>query len=225
MQITPLTLNDHHAWAALLAAAFDRQPSEIAQLLTFWQATAPLIAYGAWDGSRLAAQYSCLLRQVHVPGGAEAITVGVSMNMAVHPDYRGRGLVKQVAEPVYKAVQAQGGTAGVGFSNAAGVKVDRHSKGYGYRVVGRLDARVSWLLRPLCHRPLTLTTAWPKCLPDICHHSQSNHHFINSAHWLAQRFAKHPLRQYHFGVGECGLVVYRPFPGYGGKGVSLLAAW
>ncbi|MEZ4642293.1 MAG: hypothetical protein R3E31_06070 [Chloroflexota bacterium] len=43
--------------------------------------------------------------------------------MAVRPDYRGRGLlIKQVSQPVYAALAALGGVAGVGFSNAAGVR-------------------------------------------------------------------------------------------------------
>ena len=221
MRITPLTNDDYCAWAELLAVAFDRSPPEMVQLLTFLQAAAPLIAYGAWDGERLAAQYSCLLRQVHVPDKSVPITVGVSLNMAVHPDYRGRGLVKQVAEPVYTAVHAQGGTAGVGFSNSAGVKVDKHSKGYGYQVVGRLDSMVGVLKRPLLQQSLTLTSQWPASLPDIS--PAANHHFINSSTWLAQRFAGHPFRHYQFGVGEAGAVVYRPFRWQGLKGVSLLA--
>lgn len=225
MKITPLTLDDHCAWANLLAVTFDRQPSEMVQLLSFLRASAPLIAYGVWDGARLAAQYSCLLRQVHVPNQPNSITVGVSMNMAVHPDYRGRGLIKQVAEPVYTAVQAQGGIAGVGFSNAAGVKVDKHSKGYGYRVVGRLDSTVALLLRPFSHQSLTLTTHWPTALSSISPLQQPTHQFVNKPAWLAQRFARHPFRQYYFGIGREGLVVYRPFGWHGFKGVSLLAAY
>ncbi|MCB8944792.1 MAG: GNAT family N-acetyltransferase [Ardenticatenaceae bacterium] len=224
MRITHLTSDDYEAWAELLAAAFARQPSEMVQLLTFLQSAAPLIAYGAWDGAQLAAQYSCLLRHVHVPGQPLPITVGVSLNMAVHPDYRGRGLVKQVAQPVYTAVHNQGGTAGVGFSNAAGVQVDRHSKGYGYQVVGRLDSVVGVWQRPLSAPPLTLTTCWPDSLPCFSSACPIKHHFISSSAWLAHRFAQHPFRQYHFGVGEAGVVVYRPFHWHGWRGVSLLAA-
>ena len=224
MRISPLTWDDHCAWADLLAVAFDRHPQEMVQLLTFLQATAPLIAYGAWDGERLTAQYSCLLRQVHVPDQSEPITVGMSMNMAVHPDYRGRGLVKQVAEPVYTAVRAQGGLAGVGFSNAAGVQVDRHSKGYGYQVVGKLDSVVGVWKRPSpnCH-PLTLTNQWPITLPTIPR--PANYCFVNTPEWLAQRFGQHPFRRYQFGTSEDGMVVYRPFIWHGIQGVSLLTAY
>ena len=225
MRITPLTFADHCAWADLLAAAFGRQPSDMVQLLTFLQAAAPLIAYGAWDGVQLTAQYSCLLRQVFVPGQLDPITVGVSVNMAVHPDYRGRGLVKQVAEPVYTAVRAQGGIAGVGFSNAAGVKVDKHSKGYGYRVVGRLASTVGWLKRPLSPQTLTLTTEWPTTFAAAASSQPTQCHFFSTSAWLEQRFARHPFRQYQFGVGEGGLVVYRPFQRFGFQGVSLLAAY
>lgn len=221
MHITPLTATDHCAWAELLAAAFARQPDEMVQLLTFLQASAPLIAYGAWQGTQLVAQYSCLLRQMHIPEQPQPFTVGVSMNMAVHPYYRGLGLVKQVAAPVYTAVYAQGATAGVGFSNAAGVKVDKHSKGYGYRVIGQLESVVGWLKRPSTSPALTLTTCWPESFPTVP--PQAHYHFLNHPHWLRQRFACHPFRQYQFGVGKPGLVVYRPFRYHGFKGVSLLA--
>jgi GNAT superfamily N-acetyltransferase len=224
LRIAPLTSDDQHAWADLLAIAFARQPAEMIQLLAFLQAAAPLIAYGAWDGSRLAAQYSCLLRQVHVPDQSAPVKVGVSLNMAVHPQYRGRGLIKQVAGPVYTAVQAHGGVAGVGFSNAAGVKVDKHSKGYGYRVVGQLNSMVALLLRPSSQKPLSLTTTWPtnSCWPSFAH--QPRHHFITTPEWLAQRYAHHPFRHYHFAASEGQLVVYRPFRWHGLPGASLLAA-
>ena len=224
MRISPLTIEDHWAWAELLATAFGRQPTDMVQLLTFLQALAPLIAYGAWDGAQLAAQYSCVLRRVHVPGQLEPMMVGVSINMAVHPNYRGQGLVKQVAQPVYTAVHAQGGIAGVGFSNAAGVKVDRRSKGYGYQVVGQLNSTVGWLKRPLSYQPLPLTKTWPETFAAPSLPPPARYSFVNPSAWLEQRFAHHPFRRYQFGVGADGLVVYRPFRWRGFKGVSLLTA-
>lgn len=223
LRISPLTLDDGEAWAGLLAAAFVRQPAEMIQLLAYLQAAAPLIAYGAWDGVRLAAQYSCLLRQVHVPHQSGTIKVGVSINMAVHPHYRGRGLVKQVAGPVYTTVQAHDGVAGVGFSNAAGVKVDKYSQGYGYRVIGQLDSTVALLLRPSPLPPLSLTTTWPTTSLSGSSFNDSCFHFVTTPEWLRQRYAHHPFRRYHFAGSEGQLVVYRPFRWLGLSGASLLA--
>src|SRR5690606_20213096 len=101
MDVIPLTPGHCHPWADLLAVSFARTPAEMAQLLAWLQAGPGLIAYGAWDGERLAAQYSCRLTALHLPGHDASAAVGLSINMAVHPQYRGRGLIKQVAAPVY----------------------------------------------------------------------------------------------------------------------------
>src|SRR5690349_13675851 len=138
MNIMPLSPEHHPACADLLAASFGRTSAEMSQLLRYLYAGYSVIAWGAWDGDRLVAQYSCLLTSLNVPGMDVPMLVGMSVNMAVHPDYQGRGLIKQIAQPVYQAVGEQGGMAGVGFSNAAGVKVDRRSKGYGYQVIGQM---------------------------------------------------------------------------------------
>lgn len=144
--------------------------------------------------------------------------------MAVHPDYRGRGLVKQVAAPVYEAVQAAGGVAGVGFSNAAGVKVDQRSKGYGYRVVGKLQPMLVCLLRRPQFEPLPLTAVFPP-LPSLDTNLTTAVHFHNTPHWLEKRFAHHPFRRYQFAAGDGQLVVYRPFRWQGLGGISLLAVY
>ena len=222
MDIRPLTAADDEAVARLLAISFGRQTADMQQLLTFLQASAPLIAFGAWDRARLAAQYSCLLRPLHIPHYPQPAHVGVSLNMAVHPDYRGRGLVKQVAAPVYEAVQAQGGIAGTGFSNAAGVKVDKRSKGYGYHVVGKMQSTVACLDRLPPFDPLSLTADFPTLFSLAAPPHATAIHFTNSTDWLCQRYAHHPFRQYCFGVGERALVVYRPFRWLGLCGASLL---
>lgn len=221
MKITPLTLDHLTPWSQLLAACFNRRAEDMAQLLRFLQPESRLIAWGAWDGTVLAAQYSCWLTAVHHPGCLEALPVGMSINMAVHPAYRGRGLVKQMADPVYAALLERGAVAGVGFSNAQGVQVDRHSKGYGYEVVGQLRPSLFYLRRGLESEPLSLASHWPKqsFYPFSLPESYGFHHTPET---LQHRFAQHPFRQYRFGVWEqackiAGIVVYRqarwgPFP-------------
>ena len=219
MEIRPFSTADISAWAALLAVSFDRQSAEMHNLLHYLQALDPLIAYGAWDGTRLAAQYSCLLRQLHLPNQTQPVQVGLSLNMAVHPDYRGRGLIKQVAAPVYAAVREAGGIAGVGFSNAEGVKVDKRSKGYGYRVVGKMQPMLTCLLRQPRFEPLILSDTFPETMPTVTNRS-TGICFNDTSRWLRQRFDRHPFRQYQYAFGEDGVVVFRPNP----HTVSLLAA-
>ncbi|MFN8374288.1 MAG: GNAT family N-acetyltransferase [Anaerolineae bacterium] len=225
MDIRPLTHADLAQWSELLAAAFQRPQAEMCALLGWMLTGYRLTAYGAWDSDRLAAQYSCIYTSLYVPGGFQHTLAGMSVNMATHPDYRGRGLIKQVSQPVYETLAAEGVAAGVGFSNAEGVQVDRHSKGYGYRVVGRLVPYAA-LVPPRRQRTHTLQLS-----DTFCDHTQGfswNREricFSASACTVIQRFAHHPFRQYRFGIWEdsgqlCGVVVDRRVRG----GVSLIAA-
>ncbi len=221
MNITPLTTDHLIPWSHLLATCFDRKAEDMAELLRFLQPESRLVAWGAWDGDVLAAQYSCWLTAVYHPGCDHSLLVGMSVNMAVHPAYRGRGLIKQVSEPVYAALVARGAVAGVGFSNAQGVQVDRHSKGYGYEVVGKLRPSLFYLGRRAAIEPLTLTSQWP-VRPFAPFALPQRHCFQHTPDSLQRRFGQHPFRQYHFGVWEqqeciAGVVVYRysrlgPFP-------------
>ncbi|MEO8611579.1 MAG: GNAT family N-acetyltransferase [Chloroflexota bacterium] len=230
MDFAPLTPADCNAWADLLAVSFDRTPAEMQGLLGWLLQGWPLLAWGAWDGDRLAAQYSCRLMDICVPGCDEPIKVGMSISMAVHPDYCGQGLIKQVARPVYEAIAEQGGIAGVGFSNAEGVKVDLKSKSYGYHVVGKLTSTLVWLSQRRGTPPLNLTDEWPETLHDVAANVDSFIRFTPKATQIHHRFAQHPFRRYAFGVwneDDCtrGVVIYRPIQ-YGRiRGAALLAAY
>lgn len=229
MKFAPLTLVDVFPWATLLGAAFNRPTEQMVQLLHFLQPETNLVAWGAWDGPILAAQYSCLLRPLFLPPSRQTVPMGLSINMAVHPDYRGRGLVKQVASPVYESLAAHGVVAGAGFSNAAGVKVDKRSAGYGYSVVGRLRPYLLWL-RPQKQQPdFYLTTQWPD-LPFLPVEWGTAVQFAWTPESLQHRFARHPFRSYRFGVWQqgsnvAGVVVYQPIRLAGLPAVALLAAY
>ncbi len=234
-EIRPLTLVDLPAWAALLAAAFDRTPDDMQRLLRWMHDGWGLVACGAWDGATLAAQYSCLLHHVALPAGTPAapvtvMPVGMSVNMATHPAYRGRGLIKQVSAPVYAALAAQGAAAGVGFSNAVGIQVDRKSKGYGYREVGKLVTTFGWLRPPRGTVPLVLTHQFPEAAFVPLGSRLDRLQFTWTADLLRQRFARHPFRQYEFGVWResaqiIGVVVYRRVRFAGLAAASVLGAY
>jgi hypothetical protein len=187
-----------------------------------------MIAYGVWDNNILAAQYSCLQMQLTVPGYSNSLSVGMSVNMATHPQYRGQGLIKQVAAPVYEMLRASGVVAGVGFSNAAGVKVDRHSKGYGYQVVGQLFPSIA-VVSPFRHTAPDFYTThhFPLALAQT---SCPKIHFHTMPSAIAHRFGQHPFRQYRFGVWQSedtihGVVVYQNTRLYRIPAVSLLAVY
>ncbi len=237
----PLTPADRPAWADLLAVAFDRQPAAMCHLLDWLHAGYPLTAWGAWDddapgGTRLAAQYACLEIKLQLPGEAVPVAAGMSLNMCVHPDYRGQGLIKHVSRPVYATLQDQGSIAGTGFSNAEGVQVDRNSKGYGYLVVGQMQTFVAYLPR--------LSSAARACLPGelrLTDHllsdltlsllpSSTGISLPLTAAGIVHRYAAHPFRGYQYALWQVdgnlrGIVVYRRTRLRGITGVSLLGVY
>ena len=130
MDYRSLTLDDRAEWSRLLAVCFDRTPDQMGQLLEWFHSGFELVTWGAWDGDRLVAQYNCRLLRLHVPRIAEPALAGMGLNMAVDPEYRGRGLLETVAGPVHEQITARGCIAGVGFSSEGGLEVTRRSSSY-----------------------------------------------------------------------------------------------
>lgn len=226
MKIKALTLNELQHWAALLSASFERTPAEMESFLCWMSQTNRLIAYGAWDSHRLAAQYACLLIDLKLR--ESTITVGMSLNMCVHPDYRGQGLIKQVSKPVYEEIGERGGVAGVGFSNADGVKVDRNSKGYGYQVVGQLGSTIGWLKPHKIGINIMLSDQFPDL--TVLDYISTGIHFNVTPASLHHRYAQHPFRRYQYAVwaeGHTiqGLVIYREAKLRGMRAATLLGAY
>lgn len=229
MHITPLTANHIEPWAELLSAAFAQPLAHTLALWDWLHAGREVFTWGAWDGPRLIAQYSSLLTPLLIPDHSVPVPVGVCANMAVHPHYRGRGIIKQLAQPVYKTLQEHNGVAGVGFSNAAGVKVDQHSRGYGYRVVGQMTHTLVWL-KSTQAEPVELSSNWPTEPWCYAPAPDAHIHFGNTPASVRQRFAAHPFRHYRFGIWKqagkiYGVVIDRPVKRAGLSGASLLAAY
>lgn len=225
VNLTPLTLDHCSAWAELLALSFKRTPDEAGQILMWLHDRYRITGWGAWDDDRLVAQYACLRRDVLIDG--ECVEAGLSLNMSVHPNYRGRGLIKQVAQPVYETLKNEGARFGIGFSNAEGVKVDRHSKSYGYQVVGKLVSTVVYLAPCRRAAPLELSDTLPQTGWDFGGNDGMTR-FEASSQTVYHRYASHPFRNYRYGLWQeddrlQGVVVYRPLRDK--RGVALLAAY
>ncbi|MDZ4767183.1 MAG: hypothetical protein SGI73_21790 [Chloroflexota bacterium] len=67
MRLAELHLDHQDEWAALLAAAFERDEADMRRLLYWLHEGGAVIAWGAWIEGRLVAQYSCLIRALYVP--------------------------------------------------------------------------------------------------------------------------------------------------------------
>lgn len=229
VDITPLSLEHIHPWADLLAVSFRRSMPDMLALLDWLHSGWRVIACGAWDKSRLAAQYTCLLTDLYVPDLNQTVKVGISWNMAVHPGYRGRGLIKQVSKPVYEMVQAAGGVAGMGFSNAEGVQVDRKSKGYGYQVAGQMTPAFAWM-RGSSDPAFELHDTWTDISSLTIPCSARQIHLVVTLELLYRRYACHPFRQYRYGIWRedgqvIGIVIYRRAQVAGIPAATLLAAY
>jgi hypothetical protein len=225
-----LTLDDRVAWARLLAVSFDRTDEQMEQLLDWFCRGFDLVTWGAWDGERLIAQYNCRLLLLDVPGLAEPALAGMGLNMAVHPAYRGRGLLETVAGPVHEMITARGCVAGVGFSSTGGLAVTRRSSSYAYQVLGPMTSSVVVLSRRRYPEPLTLTDTWPEGHLTLPAWDGRFIRYSVTKTSLRHRFAEHPFRRYRFGVwrdgGDLrGLVIYRPVRLRGIQAAALLGAY
>lgn len=224
MNLRRLTLADITQWGQLIATCFNQSPSDMERLIYWLACLGHIEAYGLWDNNNLIAQYACLLRTVYIDN--KPIPVGMSINMAVHPAYRGRGLVKQVSQPIYTSLQDKQVMLGMGFSNAQGVKVDKHSQGYGYQVVGQMQPLIS-ILKSFNRRPLILSDDIPYRQVRIPKQNQQKAHFQKDLKYIMQRYMQHPFRHYHYGIWQenervLGIVVYKKVKLWGVPSVALL---
>lgn len=228
MEFAPLTQEYHKQWAELLAICFERSPEDMLALLEWLQKMGHVVGWGAWDGSKLVAQYTSLLRQLCQ--NDVTFLAGMSINMAVHPDYRGRGLIKHVSAPVYEEIERCKALFGFGFSNAEGVKVDKRSKGYGYQVLGRLQSYLTVLPKidaDAVHLSDILPSNKVYLSDDV---DNEKLHFKKSLNTFRVRYGEHPFRDYRYGVAydngnSEGIVVYRDTVHFGIHGVSLMDAY
>lgn len=230
MELRPLTLADRVPWARLLATCFERSPDQMEALLTWFHEGFALVTMGAWDGGRLVAQYNCRLLELRVPGFQGLAPVGMGLNMAVDPAYRGRGLLDRVSAPVHDEISARGCLAGVGFSSAGGLDVTRASRNYAYDVLGPMVS----LAVPVAGRrypaPTALSDDWPEGQIALAEPVGDFVRYVATATSLQHRFARHPFRRYRYATRRHdsvidGLVVYRTTRLRGLPGVSLLAAY
>jgi GNAT superfamily N-acetyltransferase len=230
LEYRALTLADRAEWARLLALTFDRTPEQMDRLLEWFHAGFQLVTWGAWDGNRLVAQYNCRLLELEVPGQPDRIAAGMGLNMAVHPDYRGRGLLNTVATPVHDEIARRGCVAGVGFSSVGGLAVTRSSASYAYRVLGPMTSTVTLLLRRRDPAGVELSGTWPRGRLDLPPGTGDQVRYAMSGASLRHRFAEHPFRRYVFGAwrdGDVirGLTVHRAIRLRGLPAVALLGAY
>lgn len=80
VEIRELGDADVLAWAGLLALTFGRNVDDMLKLWRWFNTGYHLVAWGAWDGARLVAQYSCLQSSLLLPHYPEPFSIGISTN-------------------------------------------------------------------------------------------------------------------------------------------------
>lgn len=108
-----------------------------------WYKENPLgdvLSYSAFDGDKMIAHYACIPTQMLIDG---RVVKGVhSMAVVTHPDYRGNGLFRTLADMTYKLAATQAYEFVVGVSNA-----NSHPgfmKYFPYTFIGQLDVKWGW---------------------------------------------------------------------------------
>lgn len=74
---------------------------------------------------------------ISVSYGDKTLKTTLSTDAATDPLHRGRGLMSQMADKLYGDVRSKGYEFSFGYPNEVGVAMDRHSKRYGYQLVGK----------------------------------------------------------------------------------------
>jgi hypothetical protein len=228
IEVRPLTAADVDPWARLLASCFDRSPAQMRGLLRWFHAGFELLTMGAWDGDRLVAQYNARLLLLQVPDFEAPLLAGMGLNMAVDSEYRGRGLLDQVATPVHDALTARGCIAGVGFSSAGGLAATKASRHYAYEVLGPMDSLVVPLVRRRHAEPLAVRGTWPDGPVELKAAADGFVRYEATPVTLRHRYAEHPFRRYVYATRERagvvdGLVVFRETRLRGIPAISMLA--
>ncbi len=148
------SLNQKHrkSLVTLLDAVFSIQNSDKEALVT-WKYYHPffknsIFQYGAItdDGEeQIVSHYANIpLEIVH----KDKIYKGAAcVDMATHPLHRGKGLISTLSKLVYTDIARENIDVSIGFSNEAGVLVDKHSKNYGYHIIGKFQSYYSILTK------------------------------------------------------------------------------
>lgn len=117
-----------------LAAVFKTKPG-------FWKwklamsSKRPAIAWMATTPKgELVSHYAYL--PLDVAAGKERMPASLCTAMATHPEHRGRSLISRLSQAAFQDAEKQGSEICIGFSNQAGLRVDKNSSGYGYAIIG-----------------------------------------------------------------------------------------
>lgn len=149
-KIIPYDPNYLAGLTQLLDQAFHIQnPSK--EALVQWKFFAPYlqeatVMYIALnEEGKVVAQYSNI--PIQIQNGSHTYPAMICADMATAIEHRRRGLISTLSQQVYKAIQTTGiRQLSIGFSNTAGVVVDKLASNYHYQVVGNFGTYYRYCL-------------------------------------------------------------------------------
>lgn len=98
------------------------------------------ISFNAFDGDKMVAHYVCVIKKMLIKG---RIVDGIlSMATVTHPDYRGRGLFKNLAKMTYDCARDNGYEFVIGVANAN--SFSGFMKYFSFQFVGQLGFKVGY---------------------------------------------------------------------------------
>lgn len=139
--IRKLTVADEGQLMSFLDTVFhirNRDKISLVHWKYFHTAVKERVQYGAFDGDHLIAHYANIPLSLRYH--KTVLPAMLCIDMSTHPSYRGQGLISRLSEATYRDISNSSRVLSLGFSNDEGVKVDLHSVGYGYHVVGAFQS-------------------------------------------------------------------------------------
>lgn len=97
-----------------------------------------VVSFNAYDGDRMVAHYACIPTKMNIDG---RVVNGIkSMATVTHPDYRGKGLFKTLAQMTYDCAREMGYEFVIGVANAN--SFPGFMKYFPFTFVARLDVKM-----------------------------------------------------------------------------------
>lgn len=109
----------------------------------YWYKENPVgevVSYSAFEHNKMVSHYACIPTQMKIE---DRVVKGVlSMAVVTHPDYRGRGLFRTLAQKTYEKAKELGYEFVIGVANANSFPIFmRH---FPFNYIGQLDVKWGW---------------------------------------------------------------------------------
>lgn len=109
----------------------------------YWYKENPVgevVSYSAFDQGRMVAHYACIPTQMKIDN--RVVNGVLSMAVVTHPDYRGKGLFKILAQKTYDKAKELGYEFVVGVANANSFPI--FMRNFPFTYIGQLDVKWGW---------------------------------------------------------------------------------